>query len=318
VVATLAPVKTGPAQHATAGIDREHIDASAPEPLGPASAQLQGVCGALYYTVAREFLESPYTELTGQVVVANPSVPQSRFAWAGDQPHSAGAKGDAHQRLEQPGDILIGETVIAVTTLLLHGYERRIEELGQVRAHRLFGHAGNRRQFTRRQRPITYQGGEHIRTRRIAEQRGDARDVGTIFHSSTIDEPLSVSKRVASLRFMGMLQEQSMRISCFIRYQIDPHQRAAFRSYAENWLRIIPRLGGELIGYFLPHDGTNDIAWGLISFGSLAAYEAYRARLSQDSEARQNFAVAEQLRLILREERTFLEPLTGQGAEHAT
>ena len=70
-----------------------------------------------------------------------------------------------------------------------------------------------------------------------------------------------------------------MTITCFIRYQIDPFQREAFREYAENWGRIIPRCGGHLVGYFLPHEGTNDIAWGLIAFDSLASYEAYRNRL---------------------------------------
>ena len=98
-----------------------------------------------------------------------------------------------------------------------------------------------------------------------------------------------------------------MTITCFIRYQIDPFQRESFREYAENWGRIIPRCGGHLVGYFLPHEGTNDVAWGLIAFESLAAYEAYRARLQLDSEARENFALAQSKRLVLREERTFLE-----------
>ncbi|HWJ94018.1 MAG TPA: NIPSNAP family protein [Telluria sp.] len=98
-----------------------------------------------------------------------------------------------------------------------------------------------------------------------------------------------------------------MPITCFIRYQIDPFQREAFRAYAENWGRIIPRCGGHLVGYFLPHEGTNDVAWGLIAFDSLAAYEAYRARLRDDSEGRANFALAREQRFILREERTFLE-----------
>jgi hypothetical protein len=102
-------------------------------------------------------------------------------------------------------------------------------------------------------------------------------------------------------------EEGEMRITCFIRYQIDPYQKEAFQKYAENWGRIIPRCGGHLVGYFLPHEGTSDIAWGLIAFESLAAYEAYRARLRNDAEARENFAMAETKRLILREERSFLE-----------
>lgn len=102
-----------------------------------------------------------------------------------------------------------------------------------------------------------------------------------------------------------------MALTCFIRYQIDPFQREAFKAYAENWGRIIPRCGGHLVGYFLPHEGTNDVAWGLISFGSLAAYEAYRARLRTDAEGRANFAMAQEKRFILREERSFCELVDG-------
>jgi hypothetical protein len=103
----------------------------------------------------------------------------------------------------------------------------------------------------------------------------------------------------------------SMTITCFIRYQIDPFQRDAFQKYAEAWGRIIPRCGGHLVGYFLPYEGTNDIAWGLIAFESLASYESYRTRLRKDEEARNNFLMAQTKRLILREERTFLEVVDG-------
>jgi hypothetical protein len=81
----------------------------------------------------------------------------------------------------------------------------------------------------------------------------------------------------------------AMKITCVIRYEIDPYQRDAFKKYAENWGRIIPRCGGHLVGYFLPHEGTNYVGWGLIGFESLASYEMYRARLKSDSEARANF-----------------------------
>jgi hypothetical protein len=101
-----------------------------------------------------------------------------------------------------------------------------------------------------------------------------------------------------------------MTITCFIRYEIDPFQREAFRRYAENWGRIIPRLGGRLLGYFLPLEGTNYEAWGLVGFDSLAEYEAYRTRLRADGEAQDNFAFAQQQRFILREERTFTETVS--------
>jgi hypothetical protein len=102
-----------------------------------------------------------------------------------------------------------------------------------------------------------------------------------------------------------------MTMTCFIRYRIDPFQREAFKKYAENWARIIPRCGGHLVGYFLPHEGTNDVAWGLIAFESLASYETYRSRLKSDPEARENFAMAQAKRLILREERNFVEVVDG-------
>lgn len=100
-----------------------------------------------------------------------------------------------------------------------------------------------------------------------------------------------------------------MPITCFIRYEIDPFQRDEFRIYAENWGRIIPRCGGRLLGYFLPCEGSNYEAWGLIGFDSLAAYETYRARIKADAEGRANFELARKQRFILREQRTFLEPV---------
>ena len=102
-----------------------------------------------------------------------------------------------------------------------------------------------------------------------------------------------------------------MTITCVIRYEIDPFQRAAFEEYAANWGRIIPRCGGHLLGYFLPCEGTNNVAWGLIAFDSLASYEKYRTRLKSDPESRENFAMAQTKRLILREERTFVELVNG-------
>ena len=102
-----------------------------------------------------------------------------------------------------------------------------------------------------------------------------------------------------------------MTITCCIRYVLDPFQREAFERYARNWATIIPRCGGDLLGYFLPHEGTNNIALALISFPSLAAYEVYRARLLDDPDGAANFRFARDQRFILSEERTFLRPAGG-------
>ena len=94
-----------------------------------------------------------------------------------------------------------------------------------------------------------------------------------------------------------------------MRYHIDPFQQDEFKKYAENWGRIISRCGGHLVGYFLPYEGTHDVAWGLIAFDSLASYEVYRKGLKTDPQARENLAMAQNKRLILREPITFVEVL---------
>ena len=97
-----------------------------------------------------------------------------------------------------------------------------------------------------------------------------------------------------------------MTVTCCIRYVLDPYKRDAFEVYAKNWLAIIPACGGDLIGYFMPHEGTDNIALALISFDSLASYERYRARLKADQKGGDNFRFAQSERFILSEERTFL------------
>ena len=101
-----------------------------------------------------------------------------------------------------------------------------------------------------------------------------------------------------------------MAITVFIRYQIDPFKRDMFEAYAKRWVAIIPRCGGDLLGYCMPHEGTNNIAFGLSSFESLAAYESYRAGLLQDKEGVANFSFAADHAFVVAEERTFLRPVT--------
>jgi hypothetical protein len=101
-----------------------------------------------------------------------------------------------------------------------------------------------------------------------------------------------------------------MNVVCCIRYELDPFRRDKFEEYARNWLTLIPACGGALIGYFMPHEGTNYEALALIGFDSLAAYENYRACLRNDPKSVANFQFAEREKFILREERTFLRPVT--------
>ncbi|THD77121.1 MAG: NIPSNAP family protein [Phenylobacterium sp.] len=109
-----------------------------------------------------------------------------------------------------------------------------------------------------------------------------------------------------------------MTVTCCIRYVIDPFQLGAFEAYARAWSRIIPACGGDLLGYFLPHEGTNNIALALISFDSLAAYETYRARIKADPAGLANFRFAQDKRFILEETRAFLTPVEAPAVVSAS
>jgi hypothetical protein len=95
-------------------------------------------------------------------------------------------------------------------------------------------------------------------------------------------------------------------ITCFIRYEIDPYRVDAFEEYARNWGQVIPRCGADLIGYFVPHEGSATTAYGVYTIPDLAAYEAYRTRLRDDPLGRRNYEFAKQGRFIISEDRIFL------------
>jgi hypothetical protein len=103
-------------------------------------------------------------------------------------------------------------------------------------------------------------------------------------------------------------------ITCFIRYEIDPFKAPAFEDYARRWGEVIPRCGADLIGYFAPHEGSTSLAYGVYTLESLAAYEAYRARLRDDPQGRENFEFARRERFIVREDRTFLRLVSAPHA----
>ncbi len=104
-------------------------------------------------------------------------------------------------------------------------------------------------------------------------------------------------------------------ITCFIRYEIDPFGKADFEQYARTWGQAIPRCGADLIGYYAPHEGSATTAYAVYNIESLAAYEAYRARLAADPQGRANYGFAREKRFILKEDRIFLRHVSGPHAE---
>lgn len=105
-------------------------------------------------------------------------------------------------------------------------------------------------------------------------------------------------------------------VTCYLRYEIDPYKEVEFEHYARLWIPLVERFGGTHHGYFLPHEGANDIALALFSFDSLTAYEAYRARANHDPDCQAAFAYAERTRCIRRYERSFMTPVFDGATQH--
>lgn len=98
-------------------------------------------------------------------------------------------------------------------------------------------------------------------------------------------------------------------ITLCICYTIDLHKTADFEQYARRWPEPIRRCGGDLVGYFLPTKfaGPPNVAYALIRFANLTAYEKYREALGKDPDAIANVAAADASRCILVEDRSILQ-----------
>lgn len=309
MMAALAPIEASFAENAPSRCEAVGVDTDLAEQRLTDGGELQAIGMRYQCASLQQAFVDQHTQLTGEVIVANARLAQRRLARAGAKAHCAGPERDPHQRFEKMRDIIVSEAEVTVPPLCIDCDQPCIQQLCQMGADGLLRHASDIGELGRGQRAPAHECGEHLGARMVADQRRDADNMRTVFHGSILAEP-SCRHKALSYGF-NIHSEDAMTITCFIRYEIDPFQRDAFKEYAENWGRIIPRCGGDLLGYFLPHEGTNNVAWGLVGFDSLALYEAYRTRLKSDPAARSNFDMAQARRFILREERTFTEVVDG-------
>ena len=151
----------------------------------------------LQHALAYQCFVKLHAHLACQVVVAHARAAQRRLPGAGAQPHGTGAKRHVHQRLQQVGYIPVRQPEVAVPALALHGDQARIQQLGEVGADGLLGHACNVGQLGGRERAVRHQCGEDFGACAVADERGNARNVGAVFHGSILGEPLSAVNRLS-------------------------------------------------------------------------------------------------------------------------
>jgi NIPSNAP len=98
-------------------------------------------------------------------------------------------------------------------------------------------------------------------------------------------------------------------ITCYLRYVVDPFKLAEFEKYGRMWIALVEKFGGQHHGYFMPSEGTNNVALALFSFPSLAAYETYRQQAAADPDCQGAMRYYEQTKCFLSYERSFFRPV---------
>ena len=98
-------------------------------------------------------------------------------------------------------------------------------------------------------------------------------------------------------------------VTCYLRYIIDPDKLTEFEHYGKLWIPLVERFGGTHHGYFLPSEGSNNVALALFTFADLATYEEYRNRSFEDPQCKAAFKYAEDSKCIVSYERSFFRPI---------
>lgn len=98
-------------------------------------------------------------------------------------------------------------------------------------------------------------------------------------------------------------------ITCYLKYVIDPFKLKEFEHYSKLWIPLVTKFGGKHHGYFLPHEGANNIALALFTFPSLVEYEDYREKAADDSECQAAMKYYDETKCVLSFERSFMKPV---------
>lgn len=110
-------------------------------------------------------------------------------------------------------------------------------------------------------------------------------------------------------------------IVCHLRYRLDLEKLDAFRQYAEIWVSLIERHGGEHLGYYVATDipepkgfsfpglgrsGDPEAAFALFRFPDRETYDAYRRDVRSDPDCGRADRLLRESGCFLDYERTFV------------
>jgi hypothetical protein len=118
-------------------------------------------------------------------------------------------------------------------------------------------------------------------------------------------------------------------IYCYVRYTLDMSKRKEFETYARLWVRLINKLGGTHLGYYLPSEdekardhgrfsfpsmgatGAANVAVPIFGFPDWNAYEHYRSAAGNYAECEQATKIVEDSKCFFHYERNFMTQILG-------
>src|SRR5262249_40023772 len=109
-----------------------------------------------------------------------------RVARARLESQGAGSIRDAEKALEKLRHVVVREAEVSMPPLPLDRDELGVDEPRKVSAHGLLGDVGDATQLGGGPRLPAQERGEDLRARAVADERGDAGDVGAVLHAAML------------------------------------------------------------------------------------------------------------------------------------
>jgi len=194
VMAANTPIEAGAAERATPADQAFGVDSDSGKESLPGPGELQSAVAGSQLASLLEAIENEHAQFAGKMVVAHAGLSQGGLARARPKANRTRPKGYAHEVFEKLRDVATAETEIAVPSLGFYGDQPRLEQLGEVGADGLLGHAGDLRELGCGQRFAGGERGQDFRPGVVADQGSDADDIRSVFHGSMVDEPLGCCK----------------------------------------------------------------------------------------------------------------------------
>ena len=186
--AAFAPIQARTAERPPPRADSIEADTDPAAPGFPRAGERHVLIASADQASLPKSIQQVDTGLSREVVVADPRVPEIRIPgpWANPLRGATYPEAEAHEGLEDVGDLLAGDPEIAMPALFRGRYQPGRREARQVTAGGRLSDAGLERELARGARAAVHERGEHPGPAGICYQRGAGGEVGYVDHSTML------------------------------------------------------------------------------------------------------------------------------------